>query len=174
MPYRGTPVLRNQPGFETGANSRLVKKLITITGNNAIALSFGTEGECFFSASSGDVVVLGPGDMRTAHGSRERVPIEELNKCVACLNVLLADSSLRHRLGTRASASLTRHRDNRISYGRHSLRPVSNPLLDVLSQIRLRQDDACPTEDEPTQAQPNHSQSPATGVTKKNREMQVV
>jgi hypothetical protein len=48
MPYRGTPVLRNQPGFETGANSRLVKKLITITGNNAIALSFGTEGECFF------------------------------------------------------------------------------------------------------------------------------
>lgn len=81
-------VLRSQPGFQTPVDSCLVRKLEDSSGKSPIGLSFGTEASVFSRIAS-DVVVFGPGDMRTAHSNRECVPIVELENCVACLKHLM-------------------------------------------------------------------------------------
>ncbi|MGC9291323.1 MAG: acetylornithine deacetylase [Acidobacteriaceae bacterium] len=85
--------LRQQNGFDTAAGSPLVQRLTALTQRPAIAVPFGTEAP-YFATLAEEVVVLGPGDMRTAHSDRECVPIAELDACVGCL----ADLLLRHIL----------------------------------------------------------------------------
>jgi acetylornithine deacetylase len=80
--------LRQQPGFDAGANSRFVQSLEQITGRSSVAIPFGTEASLFAPIAE-DVVVFGPGDMRTAHSSRERVSAIELAECVAYLRQLM-------------------------------------------------------------------------------------
>jgi acetylornithine deacetylase len=79
--YPGTrgslTVLRQQIGFETAANCTLVKSLEKVTGQPAMSIAFGSEASNW-SAIAEDVVVFGPGDMRSAHSSRECVSTEEL------------------------------------------------------------------------------------------------
>jgi acetylornithine deacetylase len=82
-------VIREQAGFETSAESPLVRRWTELTGQPAIAVPFSTEAPLMASLSY-DVVVLGPGDMRTAHSERECVPVNELDLCVTYLQELLS------------------------------------------------------------------------------------
>lgn len=81
-------VLRQQAGFDTASDAPLVRRLESLTGRPAIAVPFGTEAP-YFAALAEEVVVLGPGDMRTAHSERECVPLAELDACTECLAGLL-------------------------------------------------------------------------------------
>jgi acetylornithine deacetylase len=81
-------VLREQPGFETAAHSPLVRRWTEISGRDPIGVPFGTEAP-LMSSLAGDTIVVGPGDMRTAHSPRERVPLAELDLCVEYLRKLL-------------------------------------------------------------------------------------
>ena len=72
-------VLRNQAGFETSADASLVKEIEAATGLGATAIPFGSEASVFASVAE-EIVVFGPGDMRTAHSDRECVPVAELEE----------------------------------------------------------------------------------------------
>ena len=80
--------LRQQSGFETPAGARLVRTLETLTGRPAISIPFGSEASIFAPIAE-EIVVFGPGDMRTAHSNRECVPIAELDEAVNCLLSLM-------------------------------------------------------------------------------------
>ena len=81
---------RSQPGFETPADAELVRKLETMSGNTAIAIPFGSEAPHFAPVSE-EVIVFGPGDMRTAHSERECVPIVDLLAAVNIMHQLMRD-----------------------------------------------------------------------------------
>jgi acetylornithine deacetylase len=81
-------VLREQPGFETGARSPLVRRWRNISGYDPIGVPFGSEA-ALMSSLTEDTIVVGPGDMRTAHSPRECVPLAELDLCVSWLTELL-------------------------------------------------------------------------------------
>ena len=85
-------VLREQSGFETSADSPLVRRWMELAGRSAIAVPFSTEAP-WMSTLAEDVIVVGPGDMRTAHSERECVPVAELELCISYLQQLV-----RHRL----------------------------------------------------------------------------
>ena len=80
--------LRQQPGFETSADARLVRKMEALAGRPAVSIPFGSEASIFAPIAE-EIIVFGPGDMRTAHSSRECVPVAELDEAVACLSSLL-------------------------------------------------------------------------------------
>ncbi len=84
--------LRDQPGFEAGADSYLVQSLERIAGKPSIAIPFGSEAN-LFSQLAEDIVVFGPGDMRTAHSSREGVSAAELSECALYLRELMISPS---------------------------------------------------------------------------------
>ncbi|HEX4036729.1 MAG TPA: acetylornithine deacetylase [Acidobacteriaceae bacterium] len=83
---------RQQPGFATAADAPLVHTLESLTGRPAVSIPFGSEASLFAPLAE-EVVVLGPGDMRTAHSPRECVPIAELEEAVACFAALLRGDS---------------------------------------------------------------------------------
>jgi acetylornithine deacetylase len=84
-------VLRQQPGFESAANSGLVRSIETLTGRPATSIPFGSEASLMASVAE-EVVVFGAGDMQTAHSSRECVPLNELDEAVDCLRSLMTRS----------------------------------------------------------------------------------
>ena len=86
-------VLRQQSGFETPADSALVRAMESLTGHSSIAIAFGSEASVL-NALADHVVVWGPGDMRTAHSPRECVPVRELEQAVACIGALLQSPAL--------------------------------------------------------------------------------
>jgi len=81
--------LRQQPGFETPDAAALVRSLQSLTGRAAVSIPFGSEASIFASAGR-EIVVFGPGDMRTAHSRRECVPLAELEEAVRCLRALMS------------------------------------------------------------------------------------
>jgi acetylornithine deacetylase len=81
-------LLRDQLGFETPADSPLVTILQAATGLKPTSIAFGSEASVW-STVSDEIVVFGPGDMRTAHSSREYVPIPELESAVEIVLRLL-------------------------------------------------------------------------------------
>jgi acetylornithine deacetylase len=81
-------LLRDQLGFETPADSPLVTILEAATGLKPTSIAFGSEASVW-STVSDEIVVFGPGDMRTAHSSRECVPIPELESAVEIILRLL-------------------------------------------------------------------------------------
>lgn len=81
-------VFRQQQSFQTSADSTLVREMERLTGRNAISIPFGSEASVFASLAE-EIVVFGPGDMRTAHSPRECVPIFELREAVRCLASLM-------------------------------------------------------------------------------------
>ncbi len=81
-------VLREQAGFETAANSSLVRGLERVTGPPATSIAFGSEASAW-SAIAEEVVVFGPGDMRTAHSNRECVSIDELTTAVQAVRSMM-------------------------------------------------------------------------------------
>lgn len=81
-------LLRTQEGFETASDATLVQSLERLASRSATSIPFGSEASVFASITQ-EVVVFGPGDMRTAHSDRECVPISELEEAVAVLRSLM-------------------------------------------------------------------------------------
>lgn len=75
---------RADGGFETKGYSPLVKILEQLTGKRSGTVAFGTEAAQMI-AMGADAVVMGPGDIRTAHQTNEFVPIDELERCANIL-----------------------------------------------------------------------------------------
>jgi acetylornithine deacetylase len=81
-------VQRQQAGFETSADSPLVRTVEKLMGRPATSIPFGSEASLFATIAD-EVIVFGPGDMQTAHSNREYVPLSELDKAVACLGEMM-------------------------------------------------------------------------------------
>ncbi len=95
--------LRQQPGFETREDASLVRRLESLTGRAAVSIPFGSEASIFSSVAE-EIVVIGAGDMRTAHSSRECVPVAELEEAVRSVKVLMrpaSEPSIATKAGTR-------------------------------------------------------------------------
>ena len=75
---------RADAGFETDANSVLIRTLESLTGRESGTVAFGTEGAQMMALGA-ESVVIGPGDIREAHRTGEFVPVSELEKCAAVL-----------------------------------------------------------------------------------------
>ena len=84
-------IIRQQTGFESAANSQLVRSVEALTGRIATSIPFGSEASLLASVAE-EVIVFGPGDMRTAHSSRECVPLTELDETVSCLRTLMTNA----------------------------------------------------------------------------------
>jgi acetylornithine deacetylase len=80
--------LREQPGFETPADSPLARRIESLAGRPAVSIPFGSEAS-LFAPLVDEVIVFGPGDMRTAHSNRECVPLAELDEAVAILRTIM-------------------------------------------------------------------------------------
>jgi acetylornithine deacetylase len=80
--------VRRQPGFETAANAPLVQTVESLSRRHAVSIPFGSEASLFAPLAE-EVIVFGPGDMRTAHSSRECVPLAELDEATALLRALM-------------------------------------------------------------------------------------
>jgi len=81
-------ILRQQQGFDAGTDSHLVQSIEQIAGKPSVAIPFASEAN-LFSQLTEDIVVFGPGDMKTAHSSRECIPTGELTECSLYLKKLL-------------------------------------------------------------------------------------
>jgi acetylornithine deacetylase len=81
-------VIRQQAGFESAANSELVRSVETLTKRQSTSIPFGSEASLLASVTK-EVIVFGPGDMQTAHSSRECVPLDELDEATNCLHSLM-------------------------------------------------------------------------------------
>jgi len=79
---------RAEAGFEYLANSHLVQSLTKQLGTQPTGISFGSEATRFARVAN-EVVVIGPGDMHTAHSDRECIAIAELEAWVECVQELL-------------------------------------------------------------------------------------
>jgi acetylornithine deacetylase len=81
-------MVRQQSGFETPAQSLLVRSLKSLTGRQPTSIPFASEASLFGGIAE-EVVVFGPGDMQTAHSSRECVPLTELDEAVGICKSLV-------------------------------------------------------------------------------------
>jgi len=81
--------LRADGGFAYPLDSHLVQTLSCLLGTQPTGISFGSEATRFASIAD-EVVVIGPGDMRTAHSDRECIAISELEAWTECVRELLA------------------------------------------------------------------------------------
>lgn len=81
-------ILRQQPGFETKQASGLVWAMEHMTGKRSVSIPFGSEANVFAQVTE-EIIVFGPGDMRTAHSPRECVPLSELRDAVLCIKALM-------------------------------------------------------------------------------------
>ncbi len=87
-------LLRQEAGFETTSESTLVRSIEKETGLPATSIPFGSEASAW-SAIVEEVVVFGPGDMRTAHSDRECVPLDQLTTAVQVLRTMMQSTGNR-------------------------------------------------------------------------------
>ena len=85
-------ILREQAGFETAADSPLVRFIESVTAQPATSIAFGSEASAW-SAVAEEVVVFGPGDMRSAHSDRECVSVDELTTATQAVSSLMQGRS---------------------------------------------------------------------------------
>jgi acetylornithine deacetylase len=85
-------ILREQVGFETAADSPLVRFIESVTGQPATSIAFGSEASAWSTVAE-EIVVFGPGDMRSAHSDRECVPVDELAAAVQAVSSLMQGRS---------------------------------------------------------------------------------
>jgi acetylornithine deacetylase len=85
-------ILREQTGFETAADSPLVRFIESVTAQPATSIAFGSEASAW-SAVAEEVVVFGPGDMRSAHSDRECVSVDELTTATQAVSSLMQGRS---------------------------------------------------------------------------------
>jgi acetylornithine deacetylase len=81
--------LRDEPGFSPVASGPLRVRLEAALGGSPMGISFGSEASRLARIAD-EVIVIGPGDMRTAHSDRECVPIAELERWTCVLRGLIA------------------------------------------------------------------------------------
>ncbi len=79
---------RIDAGMETSADSKLVRALEEATEKESGTVAFGTEAPQLTELGA-EAVVLGPGDIRTAHRTGEFVPVAELRSCVSILKNMI-------------------------------------------------------------------------------------
>ena len=82
-------VLRQQAGFETAADASLVQSIVGLTGRLPTSIPFASEASVFAGIAD-EIVVFGPGDMRTAHSERECVPLLELEQAYGVMCSLMS------------------------------------------------------------------------------------
>lgn len=80
--------LRADAGFAPATKGLLQKQLGEMLGTDPTGISFGSEASRLGQVSD-EVIVIGPGDMQTAHSDRECVPISELETWTGALVKLL-------------------------------------------------------------------------------------
>ncbi len=80
--------LRAEPGFSPRTQGPLQLRLAEQLGGDPIGISFGSEASRL-SRIAGEVIVIGPGDMRTAHSERECVPVADLERWTQVLTALI-------------------------------------------------------------------------------------
>jgi acetylornithine deacetylase len=80
--------LRAEPGFSPAAEGQLQLRLAGLLVGEPTGISFGSEASRL-ARIAGEVIVIGPGDMRTAHSNRECVPIAELELWTEALTALI-------------------------------------------------------------------------------------
>jgi acetylornithine deacetylase len=81
--------LRDEPGFAPAASGLLQSQLAGLLRGEPVGISFGSEATRI-NRIADEVIVIGPGDMRTAHSDRECVPIAELEMWTRVLTELIA------------------------------------------------------------------------------------
>jgi acetylornithine deacetylase len=91
-------LLRAEEGFAAAASGPLRERLSKIASTTSdpegvpVGISFGSEASRIARVAD-EVIVIGPGDMRTAHSERECVPVAELKDWTATLCELLTRDS---------------------------------------------------------------------------------
>jgi acetylornithine deacetylase len=80
--------MRDEAGFSPAAAGPLRERLSALLEGEAVGISFGSEASRLARIAD-EVIVIGPGDMRTAHSDRECVPAVELERWTAVLRELL-------------------------------------------------------------------------------------
>ncbi len=83
-----TPLFPGLPALETPASAPIVRAAEALTGSEARAVAFGTEGP-FLRQLGMDVVVLGPGDIEQAHQPDEFLAVDRLRPTVDLLRDLI-------------------------------------------------------------------------------------
>jgi acetylornithine deacetylase len=81
--------LRDEAGFSPAAAGPLRQRLAAVLEGEAVGISFGSEASRLARIAD-EVIVIGPGDMRTAHSEREHVPVAELEVWTKVLQELLS------------------------------------------------------------------------------------
>ena len=81
-------VLRADMGFARAEGPQLGPMLAAMLGRGEKGISFGSEATRFANVAH-EVVVIGPGDMRTAHSDRECVAVAELQEWTECVRKLM-------------------------------------------------------------------------------------
>ena len=76
------------PAMETPAEARIVRAAEALTGSQAEAVAFGTEGP-YLRDLGMDVVILGPGDIAQAHQPDEYLAVDRLQPTVDMLRELI-------------------------------------------------------------------------------------
>jgi acetylornithine deacetylase len=82
--------LRDEPGFSPAAQGRLQRRLVGLLTGKPVGISFGSEASRVARIAD-EVIVIGPGDMHSAHSNRECVPVAELECWTGVLIDLLRD-----------------------------------------------------------------------------------
>jgi acetylornithine deacetylase len=80
--------LRDELGFAPAASGPLRGGLSSLLGGEPAGISFGSEASRLARIAD-EVIVIGPGDMRTAHSDRECVPVVELELWTRTLRELI-------------------------------------------------------------------------------------
>ncbi|WP_263357590.1 M20/M25/M40 family metallo-hydrolase [Acidicapsa ligni] len=80
--------LRDESGFAPASVGTLQERLATLVAHEPVGISFGSEASRVARIAD-EVIVIGPGDMHTAHSARECVPIAELQQWTRVLRSLL-------------------------------------------------------------------------------------
>lgn len=80
--------LRAELGFSPSSSGPLRRRLEITAQRSATGISFGSEATRIARIAQ-EVVVIGPGDMHTAHSDRECVPVAELDEWTAILRSLM-------------------------------------------------------------------------------------
>ncbi|MCC5856642.1 MAG: acetylornithine deacetylase [Ectothiorhodospiraceae bacterium] len=83
-----TPLFPGLPALETPVSAPIVRAAEMLTGSEARAVAFGTEGP-FLRQLGMDVVVLGPGDIEQAHQPDEFLAMDRLRPTVDLLRDLI-------------------------------------------------------------------------------------
>jgi acetylornithine deacetylase len=80
--------LRDEPGFSPATGGPLRRRLDAVLGARVTGISFGSEASRLARIAE-EVIVIGPGDMRTAHSDRECVPVAEVERWTEVLRDLI-------------------------------------------------------------------------------------